>query len=233
MTESAGWRPADAVMRGLDILFAGVALILAAPLFLVLVPLLLFTGEGAVLYRQIRVGRYRRPFGLLKFATMVKGASAMGAGELTLPNDTRVLPVGRFLRKTKLNELPQLINILTGDLSVIGPRPQTPRYFDDFRPEHRDCVASVRPGLSGAGSVLFRDEEAIFARVPDPIAFDHEVIMPYKGEVECWYVANRSVALYLELLVATALVVLMPGANFRRRLLARVPQPPAALAGLL
>ncbi|MBN8811819.1 MULTISPECIES: sugar transferase [unclassified Sphingomonas] len=223
----------DVATRALDIGFAVFALVLASPIFLTVVPLLRFTGEGAVFYRQIRIGRGGKPFGLLKFATMVKNAASIGSGELTLPNDTRVLPVGRFLRKTKLNELPQLINILTGDLSLIGPRPQTPHYFDAFLPEQRACVASVRPGLSGAGSVIFRDEETIFTKVPDPVAFDHDVIMPYKGEIECWFVAHRSTALYFELILATVGVVLLPRAGFHRRLLARVPQPPATLAGLL
>ena len=233
MTASVAPRAADIVARASDLFLAGSALVLISPLFLALIFVLSFTGEGVIFYRQRRIGRGGRPFELLKFATMVENAAAMGAGELTLPNDPRVLPVGRFLRKTKLNELPQLINILAGELSVIGPRPQTEHYFNVFSPEQRACIASVRPGLSGAGSVIFRDEEEIFAKVADPVAFDHLVIMPYKGTIECWFVENRSVTLYFELLLTTALVVALPGANFHRRLLARVPQPPAELAGLL
>lgn len=223
----------DAVTRLLDILFAGAALLIAAPVFLIVVPVLRFSGEGEIFYRQTRIGRGHKPFGLLKFATMMKNSSSMSAGELTLPNDPRVLPIGKFLRKTKLNELPQLLNILSGDLSVIGPRPQTAHYFATFSPAAQAVVATVRPGLSGIGSVLFRNEEEIFGRVPDPVAFDHNVIMPYKGEVERWFVANRSVALYFELIVTTVLVVLAPGANLHRRLLSRVPPPPAELAPLL
>lgn len=223
----------DAVTRLLDICFALAGLVAATPIFLVLIPLLYYTGEGAVFYRQTRIGRRGRPFGLLKFATMVKNAASISSGELTLPNDARVLPVGRVLRKTKLNELPQLINVLTGDISVIGPRPQTERYFNAFNPEQRAYISAVRPGLSGIGSVIFRDEEAIFARVPDPIAFDFEVIMPYKGEIECWFVAHRSVSLYFQLIAATVVVLLAPNGHFHRRLLMRLPKPTAALACLL
>lgn len=227
------FRWSDAATRGFDILLAALGLLITLPIFILVIPLLRLTGEGDVFYRQTRIGMNGREFGLLKFATMLRNSANIGSGELTLPNDQRVLPVGRLLRKTKLNELPQLINILSGDLSVVGPRPQTPHYFGAFLPGHQNFVASVRPGLSGVGSVIFRDEEQIFARVSDPVAFDHQVIMPYKGEIESWFVAHRSVALYFELILATVAVVAFPGAKLHRRLLARIPQPPADLAGLI
>ena len=157
--------------------------------------ILRFTGEGEVFYRQLRVGKGGKLFGLLKFATMLKDSPNIGSGLHTLKGDPRVLPFGRFLRKTKLNELPQLINILKGDMSVIGPRPQAPAHFDAF-PEHiRPELVKVRPGLSGIGSIVFRDEETLLSRPGiDHEHFYKEVIAPYKGELELWFWATTGCA---------------------------------------
>jgi lipopolysaccharide/colanic/teichoic acid biosynthesis glycosyltransferase len=221
------------VIRGLDLLFSLVALTAFSPLLVLVAIALRFSGEGEVFYRQVRIGKEGREFRLLKFATMMKNSPAMGSGELTLPNDPRVLPLGRILRKTKLNELPQLLNIVAGDLSVIGPRPQTRRYYDCYAAADRACIDTIRPGLSGVGSILFRDEEALLANVADPVTFDDQVIMPYKGQVEHWFAVNQSVSLYFELIITTVLVVLWPSSGLHKRLLRRVPAPPAVLSKLL
>lgn len=220
-------------IRCLDFVFSLTALLAFSPLLVLVAIALRFTGEGEVFYRQVRIGRGGREFNLLKFATMMKNSATIGSGELTLPNDPRVLPLGRFLRKTKLNELPQLWNILIGDLSVIGPRPQTRRYYDCYHEADRAWIDKIRPGLSGVGSILFRDEESLLAKVQDPVAFDDQVITPYKGQVEHWFAVNQSVALYFELIFTTVLVVLMPSSGLHQRLLHRVPPPPQALADLL
>jgi len=220
-------------IRGLDLLFSLAALLVLSPLLLFVAISLRFSGEGEVFYRQVRIGKGGREFNLLKFATMMKNSPAMGSGELTLPNDPRVLPLGRVLRKTKLNELPQLLNIVAGDLSLIGPRPQTLGYYNCYRPIDRAWIDTVRPGLSGVGSILFRDEETLLSKVTDPIAFDDHFITPYKGQVEHWFAVNQSVSLYFELIFTTVLVVLMPSAGMHRRLLRRVPPPPAELSKLL
>jgi lipopolysaccharide/colanic/teichoic acid biosynthesis glycosyltransferase len=221
------------VIRSFDLLFSLVALVALSPLLVLVIIALRFSGEGEIFYRQIRIGKGGREFRLLKFATMMKNSSAMGSGELTLPNDPRVLPLGRILRKTKLNELPQLLNILVGDLSVIGPRPQTRRYYDCYAAADRVWIDTIRPGLSGVGSILFRDEEALLANVADPVTFDEQVITPYKGEVEHWFAVNQSVSLYFELIVITVLVVLWPSFGLHQRLLRRVPAPSAVLSKLL
>ncbi len=221
------------VIRCLDLVFSLAALLLFSPLVLLIAIALRFTGEGEILYRQIRIGKRGREFHLLKFATMIKNSPTMGSGELTMPNDQRVLPVGRFLRKTKLNELPQLLNVVAGDLSLIGPRPQTHRYYYCYRPADRVWIDTIRPGLSGAGSILFRDEETLLTKVSDPIAFDDQVITPYKGQVEHWFAVNQSVSLYFELIFTTILVVLLPSSGLQKRLLSRVPPPPAELSNLL
>jgi lipopolysaccharide/colanic/teichoic acid biosynthesis glycosyltransferase len=217
------------VIRGFDLLFSLVALVALSPLLALVAIVLRFSGEGEVLYRQKRIGKGGREFQLLKFATMMKNSPVIGSGELTLPKDPRVLPLGLILRKTKLNELPQLLNIIAGDLSLIGPRPQTRRYYDCYLAADRAWIDTVRPGLSGVGSILFRDEESVLANVDDPVTFDDQVITPYKGQVEHWFAVNQSVNLYFELIITTVLVVLWPSSRLHQRLLRRVPAPPESL----
>ena len=137
---------------------------------------------------KIESERAGLPSGFFKFATMLKKSPNMGAGTVTVENDLRVLPIGKFLRKTKLNELPQLINAVTGDLSLIGPRQQTIRYFEAFPACYRDTIASIKPGLSGLGSIIFRNEEELLGNTENSQGFYDNAIMPYKAELECWFV---------------------------------------------
>lgn len=220
-------------IRATDVILSAVALLLLSPAFLVVALILRLTGEGEVFYRQSRIGKGGSPFGLLKFATMRKDSPTQGAGELTMPGDPRVLPVGRVLRKTKINELPQLWNILIGDMSFIGPRPQTRKFHDGYDPADRAMIEKIRPGLSGVGSILFRDEENLLANVADPVDFDLRVITPYKGRLESWFVSRSSVRLYWQLFLITAATVLAPRSRTRSWLLRRVPAPPTELDGLL
>jgi lipopolysaccharide/colanic/teichoic acid biosynthesis glycosyltransferase len=154
-------------------------------------------------------------------------------GELTISDDPRVLPFGKFLRKTKINELPQLINIILGDLSIIGPRPQPPQYFYAYNLKDRKYITQMRPGLSGIGSILFRNEELIISSAANPVQFDTEIIIPYKAKVEKWFVRNFSILLYFELIAFTFLVVFFPRNNFHNHILKRLPFPPAELASYL
>ena len=128
------------IQRLFDILFSVLALIVLSPLFLPIVALLKLTGEGEIFYLQERVGKNKVIFRLFKFATMLKDSPNIGTGFVTMKNDTRVLPLGKKKRKTKINELPQLINILFGDMSVIGPRPQSKRCFEAFIKEHQEEI---------------------------------------------------------------------------------------------
>lgn len=200
------------MIRTLDILLAGVALIFLSPLLMLVALVLSQTGEREVFYVQTRVGERGEEFGLLKFATMLKESPTMGAGEITVKDDPRVLPVGKFLRKSKINELPQLINIVRGDMSVIGPRPMVPNTFAKYPAEVRKVLNTVRPGLSGIGSVIFRDEEQLLDGLDDPNKFYDQVIAPYKWELEIWFVKNASVGLYLKLIVLTLAVIVWPRA---------------------
>lgn len=218
------------MQRLLDILLSGLALVVLSPLLVPIAIALRLTGEGEVFFIQQRVGRGGQPFGLYKFATMLKNSPNVGTGTVTVKNDPRVLPLGRILRKTKINELPQLLNILKGDMSIIGPRPQTRRCFDAFPPASQAEIIKVRPGLSGVGSIVFRDEEELMHASAEPERFYDEVIMPYKGRLEEWYVAHRGVWIYLAAIFTTAWVVLFPKSRLAWTLFPGLPPPPESLA---
>jgi lipopolysaccharide/colanic/teichoic acid biosynthesis glycosyltransferase len=221
------------VQRFFDILFSSLALFVLLPLLVPIAIVLRFTGEGAVFFFQERVGRYGRPFKLYKFVTMLKNSPNIGMGTLTLRNDPRVLPVGRFLRKTKINELPQIVNILKGDISVIGPRPLTQRSFNAFSEQAQRAITGVRPGLSGIGSIVFRNEEEMMHGHDDPNRYYDQVIMPYKGEIEEWYVENQNLWTYFMLTGLTIWVVLFPHSKTVWRVFDNLPKPgPELIASL-
>ena len=175
-----------------------------------IVLILKITGEGEVFYHQKRIGLKGASFYLLKFATMLKDSPNLGTGEITLVEDPRVLPFGKFLRKTKLNELPQIWNILKGEMSIVGPRPMVPNTFSKYSALAKEELSKVRPGLTGIGSIIFRDEEKYLSEENNPEAFYDEVIIPYKNEVEIWYVKKRSIFLYFKIIFVTAWAVLFP-----------------------
>lgn len=217
------------MQRLFDVIFSGFALIVLLPIFLPLIIVLRLTGEGEIFFLQNRIGRQGKYFKLYKFATMLKNSPNIGTGTVTLHNDPRVLPLGVFLRKTKINELPQLINIFKGDMSVIGPRPQTQRCFDAFPIQSQNEIIKVRPGLSGIGSVVFRNEDEMMHVNNDPDKFYDEIVMPYKGSLEEWYVSNQSMWTYFCLIFLTAWVVFLPSSNLARRLFKDLPEPPRDL----
>jgi len=199
--------------RILNIVLSLFALLILLPLFIPIVILLLFTGENKVFYLQNRVGYQNKKFKIIKFATMVSNSANMGAGNLTLKNDPRVLPVGSFLRKTKINELPQILNILKGDLSIVGPRPQMQVSFDKYSDEIKKKIYNVKPGLTGIGSIVFRDEETLIsvaAKNENPHDFYKRVVAPYKGNLEMWYQKHRSVYLDFQLIFITAWAIIFP-----------------------
>ena len=194
------------------------------PLFAPIVLVLRFTGEREIFYRQVRVGRHGTHFALLKFATMLKNSPSIGAGEITIKNDSRVLPFGRFLRKTKINELPQLFNILTGHISVVGPRPMVPNTFLKYSSEAQSELKKVRPGLTGIGSIIFRDEEKFLEGKADPRKFYDDHIIPYKNKLELWYVKNNSITTYFKIIFVTAWVIIFDKSNIYERLFLQAPK---------
>jgi lipopolysaccharide/colanic/teichoic acid biosynthesis glycosyltransferase len=199
--------------RIIDVLLSVLALLVLLPLFIPIVAILLLTGEHKVFYSQTRVGYNNQDFKILKFATMLSNSANMGSGSLTLKNDPRVLPFGSFLRKTKINELPQILNIIIGDLSIVGPRPQMQVDFDKYSDEVQRKIYNVRPGLTGIGSIVFRDEESLISAASEkenPHDFYKRVIAPYKGELEMWYQAKRSFILDFQLIFITAWAIVVP-----------------------
>lgn len=221
------------MQRLLDILLSLLALLVLSPLLIPIVLILLLTGEHEVFYFQERIGRGGKPFKLFKFATMLKNSPNIGTGTITLKDDPRILTIGRFLRKTKINELPQLLNIVIGDMSVVGPRPQTKRCFDAFPESSKRAIVEVRPGLSGIGSIVFRDEEELMHASAEPERFYDDVIMPYKGLLEEWYVAHQGLVTYILCIFATAWVVLFPTSRIVWRLFADLPKQPTVLVDSL
>ena len=221
------------LQRLMDIFFSGCALIFLAPLLITISLALRLTGEGEIFFIQQRVGRGGKYFGLYKFATMLKDSPSLGTGTVTVKDDPRVLPVGKLLRKTKVNELPQLLNILLGDMSIVGPRPQTQRCFDGFPKISQSEIIKVRPGLSGIGSIIFRGEEGMMHSSRDPDHFYDQVIMPYKGQLEEWYVANQGLKTYVNSIFVTIWVVVFSGSQLPWRAFNNLPPPPKELASLL
>ena len=147
--------------RIFDVILSSIAIILLSPILILIIVILKLTGEGEIFYLQERVGYKTKSFMIFKFATMVKNSPNLGTGDVTLRNDPRVTKVGKFLRESKLNELPQLFNIFMGDISVIGPRPLMRAGFNRYSLNFQNSVYNVKPGLSGIGSIVFRDEEKI------------------------------------------------------------------------
>lgn len=192
--------------RAFDLLFALIMLALLSPVLLVFGLLVALTSPGGAFFRQVRVGRSGREFGLLKFRTMRPGSEAKG--QLTIGGrDPRVTGVGYFLRKSKLDELPQLWNVLVGEMSVVGPRPEVPKYVALYSPEQR-TVLSVRPGITGMASIDYIDESELLATASDPErTYIHEV-MPAKLALDLCYVREWSFMLDLRILGTTVKKIL-------------------------
>lgn len=219
--------------RFFDILFSVAALLVLSPLLLPIGLLLKMTGEGEIFFLQSRIGRDGKIFKLYKFATMLKDSPNMGTGTVTVRGDPRILPIGRFLRKTKLNELPQLLNILLGDMSVIGPRPLTSEQFCFYCERKQEIIKKVRPGLSGIGSIIFRAEEDILHGTKASVNFYRGVIAPYKGLLEEWFVNNKNLYTYFCAIIITVWVVINPRSNIVWKCFKTLPKPPQELQGLL
>jgi len=174
------------------------ALIILSPLLVPVMIILKLTGEYEVLFLQKRIGFQNKAFNIWKFATMMKNSSTMGTGEITLRDDPRVTPVGRVLRRAKINELPQLINVLKGDMSIVGPRPLMRESFDLYSPEVQRVIYKTRPGITGIGSVIFRDEEKIMSESKD-VQATYRRVFRYKGAVEMWY--QERISFFTDLMI--------------------------------
>lgn len=221
------------MLRIFDIGLSLIALAFLSPLLIPIALLLRLTGEGEILYRQERMGYNGEIFSLLKFATMLKNSPNIGTGTITVNNDPRILPVGAFLRKTKINELPQLLNILGGSMSVVGPRPLTPETFNYYPTEIQKKITSVRPGLSGVGSIIFRNEEQIISQNLDAKSFYKQTIAPYKGRLEEWFATKSSTKVYFQVIYVTLWLIIFPSSKIAWKIFPDIPKCPKNLFNLL
>ena len=219
--------------RLMDITLSGVALLVLSPLLIPVCIGLKLTGEHDIFYGQKRIGRNNSCFMIWKFATMLRNSPNLAGGLHTTDKDPRILPMGGFLRKTKINELPQLFNIFLGDMSVVGPRPLVDKTFNPYPPEVKAKIYSVRPGLTGIGSVVFRGEEQILGAVckrgESMDEYYANVIAPYKGALELWYLEHFGLWTDAVLIFLTAWVVVFPQSGLVRKVFKDLPPVPAGL----
>jgi lipopolysaccharide/colanic/teichoic acid biosynthesis glycosyltransferase len=197
-------RPVYAALKRLfDIVMAGVGLVLVSPVLALVAIAVRLDSPGPVLFRQERVGRNFKAFWILKFRTMTTDAGPPGA-QLTVGADPRITRVGRWLRKTKIDELPQLANVLVGDMSIVGPRPEVPKYVEMFRADYA-VVLSVRPGLTDPASIKYRDEAALLAASANPEQEYICTVLPEKIAIARDYIARATFASDLAVIARTLL----------------------------
>ena len=211
--------------RVVDILFSSIILVLFLPFGIIISTILMITGEGQVFYIQNRVGKNGELFGMFKFATMIKDSPNIGAKDITLKNDPRVLPVGKLLRKLKLNEFPQFINVFLGDMSLVGPRPLVRNQYDVIPNGMKLKINHLLPGITGVGSVIFRDEERFLNN--NQVAsndFYAKEIVPFKAKLECWYADKESILIDFKLIIITIIMVGLPNTKIYNVFLKDIPK---------
>lgn len=219
--------------RLLDLLAGLIGFIVIMPVFFIIALILKFTGEKEVFYYQERIGYKNKSFSIIKFASMLKNSSEIGNKGLTVRNDPRITPVGRILRITKLNEIPQVLNVIKGDMSLVGPRPLTQVGFSRYSEEVQSKIYDSRPGITGLGSLVFRDEEKLVTvykeKGGDPSEYYKNYIYPYKGELELWYNKNQSLGVDFLILVLTFWSLVDANSNLVFKLLKGLPAKPYEL----
>jgi lipopolysaccharide/colanic/teichoic acid biosynthesis glycosyltransferase len=214
--------------RTFDILASGIAILILTPLLIPVIIGLSLTGEGHVWYKQERLGYRNNPFLIWKFATMLKNSANMPGGYITVKKDPRLTPMGDFLRKSKINELPQLFNIFFGHMSIVGPRPVMKVSFEAYPKEVKEVIYNVKPGLTGIGSIIFRDEEELITDVKnnggDLLEFYKGEIYPFKGQLEIWYQNNKSFFVDIQLILLTAWVIVIPDSKLYEKWFKDLPK---------
>jgi lipopolysaccharide/colanic/teichoic acid biosynthesis glycosyltransferase len=217
----------DILKRFFDIIVSLILLSFLLPVFIPICIVLKLTGEGHVFYFQQRIGYKNKRFDIWKFATMLKNSPNMLTGSITLRNDPRLTPAGGFLRKTKLNELPQIINVLKGDMSFVGPRPLVDRTFNAYPVDVQDRVYNSKPGITGIGSIIFRDEEALISTSTlHPHEYYAKFIAPYKGALEMWYQQHKSTITDFKLIFLTAWVIVFSQSKLPYKFFSDLPPRP-------
>ena len=216
------------VKRFLDIILSSIAILILFPLLIPVVIILKITGERYIFYKQERIGQNSKPFNLFKFATMIKDSPNMVGGNITSKNDPRIFPFGKFLRKYKINELPQIINVWLGDMSIIGRRPTVSEHFDFYDENVKNIISKFKPGLSGVSSIVFRNEELYFTGVTpeENKNFYRGEIAPFKGELEIWYCQNQSTIIDILLIIVTILTIFVQSSKLHNYFFRDLPKHP-------
>ena len=219
--------------RTFDFLASILGLLVISPLFLVIMIVLRLTGEGEVFYLQERMGLNNKPFFIYKFATMLKDSATMGHKTLTVRNDPRITKAGKLLRITKINELPQILNVIKGDMALIGPRPLLVNNFSYYSPAVQQVIYKNRPGITGIGSLVFRDEEllvtAFKAKGYNPSDYYKAYVFPYKGALEQWYYTHCSLSVDFKILFLTFWSLVNRNSELVYKTFPDLPEKPEAL----
>jgi len=211
------------IKRITDILIASIALIVLSPILIPSIFILSFSGEHKVFYFQKRIGYKNKLFNIWKFATMLLNSPNIGTGEITLRNDPRVTKFGKILRMTKINELPQIFNVLKGDMSIVGPRPLMEVSFKQYPDEVQQKIYNCKPGITGIGSLIFRDEEKMVSDAPDPRVMYRNIYL-YKGRLELWYQVHASLYTDFMIIFLTAWSILFPQNNITNKVFKDLPE---------
>lgn len=221
------------IKRIFDLIFSVMGILFLLPLFTVIIILLRLTGDGEVFYFQERVGYKGRVFNIIKFATMLKNSPNIGSKTITTRNDPRITKVGKLLRITKINELPQILNVIKGDMSLVGPRPLLKTSFAKYKQEVQSKIYEHRPGITGIGSLIFRDEEKLVTTVKnmglEPLDYYKDYIYPYKGDLEMWYYDHISFTVDIKILILTFWSILFPKNEAAFKVFKSLPPRPETL----
>jgi len=218
------------LIRLFDIVFSLIAMIVLFPFMIPIIIGLKLTGEHYIFYLQPRVGKGGVSFNVFKFATMLKNSPNLPGGFITQAKDPRVLPMGNFLRKTKINELPQLLNIFIGQMSIVGPRPIVVQHLALYPEKTREAILTMTPGLTGIASLIFRDEEGVLDRIGGDRKYVHDtIIAPFKGELELWWSNHRTIGNYFKLIFLTAWALFSPRTSLWKKWFRDLPEPPEEL----
>ncbi|MFA5973310.1 MAG: sugar transferase [Lentimicrobiaceae bacterium] len=222
------------MIRFFDIILSFFGIIIVSPILIIASIILFITGHK-IFFTQIRVGQGNKHFKVIKFTTMSENAERIDFNNISFENDTRYFSFGKILNKTKINELPQLFNIILGDMSFIGPRPLVPEtFYNYYTKEAQDTIIKIKPGLSGISSVVFRDEDIIRSKTTlSNEDFARQYLFPYKGEIEKWQVINHTLKNYFLLIILTIIAILFPKNQFHKKLFKNLPAPPKTIQSLL
>jgi lipopolysaccharide/colanic/teichoic acid biosynthesis glycosyltransferase len=198
----AGNFVSNAIKRAFDFTVALIALVVVSPILLTLAIIIKLTSEGPVFYRGVRIGLHGKPFRIFKFRTMVINAEKLG-GSATAEDDPRITPIGKFIRRTKLDEFPQFMNVLVGDMSLVGARPEVKKYVDMYTQEEK-AILEIRPGITDWASIWNSNEAAVLEGSTDPEKTYEELIRPTKLALQLFYARNHSLVVDIKILFHTA-----------------------------